>query len=313
MTTAGRDGITGVLAAVVLLAATAFAQPAAGAQAPAPAEVRYADDDKSLRAQADQYVKAFAAGDAAAIAGMWTADGTYIGEDGVAVRGRGAIQKFFTDFFAVNGGQPLQVTIESIRFPAPNVAIEEGVGRLLRAPSPSVASRYTVVHLKDRGQWRMDSVTETAYTPSSTSEYLKDLAWLVGNWTATRGADKVHLSARWVAGGHFLFCAYHPEGTPEGKMSDAQIIGWDPENKQIFSSSYGAGGGFGHATWSRNGQTWMLRAWDVQPDGSRATADYLLRPIDKNTFAWQSVNRTLDGTPLPDSSEITIVRDTSDK
>lgn len=268
-------------------------------------------DESLIRVQAGNYAKAFAAGDARTIADMWTADAVFTDVDGVETRGRDNIEKAYAQFFADKGAQLLEITIESIKFPWSTVAIEQGVARLSQDASPEAARRYTAVHLKEGGRWRMCNVTESPYSPSTNSEYLQGLGWLIGDWTACSPKGKIHMNARWVADKHFMLCTYRADGADGEKIIDAQMIGWDPVEHRVFSSNFGSSGGFGHSNWSQQGPGWVACAQSVEPDGRRASALYSLRPVDHNTFTWQSTSRTLDGEPLPDTEAPKVVRDGS--
>jgi len=287
--------------------------PVARAQQTNQAAPDYGDQEKLLRLQADQYAEAFAKGDAKAIADMWAKDATFVDAGGRGFHGRQEIEKLYTRYFSNSGGQPLAVNVESIRFPSSTVAVEEGTTHMSQAASPGSANRYTAVHVKEDGRWQMYSVTETEYTPSSTSEYLEDLSWLIGDWTGGNPQEKVHLKARWVADKHFILCTYRPDSGETEKVSDTEVIGWNPVARQIFSSYFGSNGGFGRSVWSRDGQSWVRRAHIVQPDGKRGTALYVLHPLDKDTFTWRSTRRTLDGMRMPDTVDIKVSRDSTSK
>lgn len=312
MTTIRCTYIANILAVVFTIAAALGSGIAVFADTPeAPGNSgQYSSDEKAVRLQADQFVKAFQAGDAKAIAALWAPDANLTTAEGVQVEGRDKIQKLYADYFSQHGGQAMQVNIKSIRFPAPDVAIEQGTAKV--AGDGDMQTKYTVVHIKKDGQWLMSDVTETACLASSSPDYLNELNWLIGDWTAESEKEKVHLKAHWVANKHFILCGFRQEGQ-EDNLTDAQIIGWDPEKQHIFSSIYSLEGGFGRAVWSRDGQNWVLRAWSVQPDGSRATAQYIFHPLDANAFTWRSCNRTMDGKPLPDTREIRVVRDIASK
>src|SRR5262249_44928996 len=66
---------------------------------PLSAKAQGEGDDASLRAGAREYEKAYAKGDAKALADMWTPDGTYTDSDGEKFVGRQAIQDLFTKDF----------------------------------------------------------------------------------------------------------------------------------------------------------------------------------------------------------------------
>jgi uncharacterized protein (TIGR02246 family) len=268
-----------------------------------------ADDEKILRDQAAQYAKAFAAGDAATIASMWTEDGTFTQPDGTQLHGRKAIESFFSSFFQLMSGQPLDVTVESIRFPEANVAIEEGTSRLSKGGQGQSMSRYTVLHVKRNGAWQMAAVSEVncAQPSESASDSLKDLGWLVGSWTA-KGASNMHLKATWSGQHKFINCQYQKDATSDPAGGDVQVIGWNPLNNRIASWHFHENGGFGYGRWMRDAETWTERARGVTPDGTICSATYTLKKLDNNNFQWQSTNRTMAGSQLPDTEVITVTR-----
>jgi uncharacterized protein (TIGR02246 family) len=311
--TVKRKLVLGIATTLLASMVSVTGQLGAIAQKSDSSSSKYADDEKAIRSQAEQYAKSFAMGDAKTIADQWTKDATFLDLEGHELHGRDEIEKSFNKLFSAGGRQPLQVEVESVRFPAPNVAIEQGITRSLQSPSPDSASRYTVVHVKENGKWLISNATETAYVPKSSAEYLNDLNWLLGDWSAASEKDKLHFRARWVADKHFILCTYHFDGADPDKISDAEIIGWDPVRKEIFSSSFGAGGGFGQAHWVRDGQSWVRQAWAVTPEGAKASAIYRIKSLGKDAFTWQSASRTLDGAAQPDTNEIKVVRDTATK
>jgi hypothetical protein len=46
----------------------------------------------------------------------------------------------------------------------------------------------------------------------------------------------------------------------------------------------------------------------VQTDGGELTARNILTPVDKDTFTFQSIERTLDGEELPNISPVKVKR-----
>jgi hypothetical protein len=67
-------------------------------------------------------------------------------------------------------------------------------------------------------------------------------------------------------------------------------------------------GGFGDAAWTRDGKRWLIAATGVQADGGELTATNILTPVDKDTFTWQSTERTLDGEELPNIPPVKVTR-----
>jgi uncharacterized protein (TIGR02246 family) len=266
------------------------------------------EDNKLLCAQADDYAKAFAAGDYKAIANMWAPDGTFTDINGRVLRGRAAIEAYFKTNFERFGGQSLKIAIESIRFPSSNIAIEEGHSRVLQGPSMDVISHYSVVHLKENNQWHMYAVTETTY-PEALNGSLQDLEWLIGNWYASPSSGKsINLKVAWATGHKFIRCLYETESPGVGKELAILIIGRNPSNGQIISWHFDSSGGYGSGKWIKDDHTWIERASSVEPNGATGSAIYVMRKLDKDTFMWRSTQRYLGNLQLPDGNEIKISR-----
>jgi uncharacterized protein (TIGR02246 family) len=267
------------------------------------------DDERILRDQAVDYAKLYAARDAKALAAMWASDGTFTDSRGEEHIGRGAIETYFRDGFREGRPQTLDVTVSSVKFPAPGVAIEEGTTRIASGPGLGSMGRYLVVHTKSNGQWQMQSVSETDCSAKSNGEYLKDLDWLVGSWSIKKQPDAAHLKVSWSRNRSFIFCRYVKGDEKDAPLEELQIIGWDPQSAQIVAWHFGASGGFGHGTYSCDGKSWIEHAAATEPDGKAGRARYKLTRLDNNSFTWQSTKRFIAGQALPDSDEFTVTRD----
>lgn len=155
-------------------------------------------DESQLRSQASEYEKDFARGDAKAIAAMCTEDCDYIDADGREYKGRDEIERTYSDFFSHGGAKPIKVVITSLAFPTPDVAIEQGITSSNDKSAGTNANKYMVVHVKRDGKWLMYRVTETYSPPVAAPSKLKELGWLVGNWTATGSNRSLHLSVKYT-------------------------------------------------------------------------------------------------------------------
>lgn len=266
-------------------------------------------DEKLLRSQVEDYAKDYASGDAKAIANMWTSDGTYTLANGLELHGRSEIEKYFAAGFKQFGAQPLKVSVESINFPTSDVAIEEGSCRVLKGTASDIQSRYTVVHVKQNGQWLMVAVTESEGLQKTSGEGLKDLGWLIGSWTAKVPRGTMHLKAEWAGDGKFIHCTYRANDLATEKPEQMQIIGWDPQSRQIRSWHFGSNGGFGCGRWLRDDQSFIESTNGIEPDGTASSSINTLHKLGDNSFTWQSTGRILGNGNLPDTPEITATRD----
>jgi uncharacterized protein (TIGR02246 family) len=276
---------------------------------PSPSGPGTKDDEKALRQIQSAFVKAFNAGDAKALAAFWAPDGEFVDAEGRSFRGRGAIEKEFAAFFAESKGVTLQVTTDSLRFVSPGVALESGSSRVVR-PSDGAASSttYSIVHTRRDGRWQLAAVRELPYALASNYEHLRDLEWLVGNWTAKGGGQTLELACEWTAKQNFLTRRYSRKGADGATTTGIQIICWDPVGGEIRSWVFDGEGGFGSERWTRDGPRWVLEATGVTRDGAQTTSTNVVTRLDQDHFTWQSVRRTLNQVRLPDTAAITVTR-----
>ncbi len=274
-------------------------------------------DEQALRDQAAEYARAFSAADASTLANMWTTDGTFVDASGQEFQGRAAIEAMFVKLFKQIGKQPLSISVESIRFPAATVAIEEGTSQTVKGAPLGNVGHYTVTHVKRNGLWQMAAVAETNRRDSNAATLpeskLPDMSWLIGNWTATGKAETIHLHADWLPNHNqnFIKCTYSAD-TQSSPNDELQIIGWNPRTSQLNTWHYAADGGFGYGRLvTADGQTWTEKANSMQTDGTVCSADYTLKKLNNDSFTWQSTHRNRGRTSLPDTPIVTVQRDGS--
>jgi uncharacterized protein (TIGR02246 family) len=270
-----------------------------------------ADDEKVLRAQNDDYIKMYAAGDATGLARLWTENGTYTDPEGHELKGRTAIEQYFVSGFKHGCAGPLELNTESIRFPAGNVAIEEGTCRATRGRAAGSLTRYTVIHVKENGQWLVAAVTESNSSDAK-ADSLKDLGWLVGNWTAKGPKGTMHFRANWAGDNKFIHCVFKPENAGPN-VGEVEVLGWNPILQRIVAWHFDSKGGFGYGKFLKDGDAWVESAAGVEADGTAGSSVNTLRKLNDNSFSWRSTGRRLGGHPMADTDEITVTRDAEAK
>jgi uncharacterized protein (TIGR02246 family) len=265
-------------------------------------------DEKAIRANIAQFVKAYNAGDAKAVAALFTPDGLIVGKDGDEAEGRDAIAKVFADLFAEAPKQQIEVSVESIRFIGKDLAMEIGTTKETAGPGePPEYDRYTVLHVKRDGKWQMALARDEEGPTSSAHEQLRPLAWLVGDWVDNGGSAVVVSSCRWSKDGNFLVQDFKLKLNGREAMDVTQRIGWDPVAKQIRSWVFDSEGGYGESRWTRDGKGWIIRATGVRPDGTTASATNLLVPIGTDDYVWRSTDRVVAGELQP-PMEVRVAR-----
>jgi uncharacterized protein (TIGR02246 family) len=285
---------------VVVQASTLFAQQPAGKS----------EDEAAIRKLVASYVQAFNSHDAKSLADHWSPDAVYLNRStGDEVVGRTAIAAQFDALLKEQPDLKLEVNVESIQFISPNVAVEHGKTRLLSPKAEPEEINYTAVNVKRDGEWMLDRVTDKAkeIVPSH-YEQLKVLEWMVGHWTSDADNAEVELDCNWTKNKNFLTRTFKISIDGSSSFSGMQMIGWDPATKSIRSWTFDSNGTFAEATWQQKGGRWFLRNRGTLPDGRAATMINVMKPVDANSFTWQTIERTAGDELLPNIDEIRIVR-----
>src|SRR5262245_44440081 len=268
-----------------------------------------ATDEAAIRKTAAAYVEAFNKGDAKALADLWSPDAVYqnrsTGEQAV---GRAAIAEQYAAQFQEQPGAKLEVTVTSVQFLSPNVAVERGTAKLLAPNREPEEIEYSAVDVKREGQWLLDRVTDkTKEAAPSHYEQLKVLEWMVGHWTDESADAEVEVDCNWTKNQNFLTRSFKLT-VGDDSFSGMQIIGWDPANKTIRSWTFDSNGTFSEGTWQERGGRWFIRNRGTLPDGRAATMVNVMKKVNEDSFTWQTVERTAGGELQPNIDEIVIVR-----
>jgi uncharacterized protein (TIGR02246 family) len=264
-----------------------------------------AQDRAAVHTAMQSFVKAFESGDAKALADHWTEGGEYVREDGGSVHGRDALRKAFTEFFAKSPKAKAEVETESVRFLSRDNAIEEGYVTMRTGPSdPAVRSRYNALFVREDARWRLAFLREW---PGEETVSLKDLGWLVGTWASTGQANEISTTYTWDVNQKFLFGRFTIK-EKDRTLTGLQILGKDPSSGELRAWTFEAEGGIGEATWERDGEHWTAEAVGTLADGRKLTSTNILRRINNDTFTWQSIERRLDDSDLPDLPPTKVTR-----
>ncbi len=166
----------------------------------------------------------------------------------------------------------MTVTIESIRFLGPDIAVEKGIAKVkLPSADAALGARYTVVHARRDGNWIMVVGRDAPYVPGSNEDYLKDLEWLIGDWTLDAKDRPLRLHFEWMAQKNFIKNTYLIMKDGQATLTGGQIIGWNPKLGRIVSWHFDAQGGFGNDVWTKDGSKWVIEATGVFRDGSESS------------------------------------------
>jgi len=268
-------------------------------------------DEAAIRKADEAYVTAFNNHDAKALADAWSPEAVYLNRaTGTEVIGRAAIAEQFAAIFK---GQPevrLDLSVQSIQFVSPNVAVEHGIAKTLAPKAGPEEIAYSAVFVRRDGQWLLDRVTDTpkVSVPSS-YEQLKPLEWMIGRWIDKDDKVEIKTECQWTKNRSFITRSFTVAAEGQINLSGMQIIGWDPVAKAIRSWTFDSDGGFAEANWTSKKDRWFIQNKGVLADGRKASMVNVIKQVDQNWFTWQTVERTVGGELLPNINEVLIVRE----
>jgi uncharacterized protein (TIGR02246 family) len=291
-------GLLAVLAAIYLM-------PPVGDRRVHAADAGREGDADAIRATARNYAAAFNKHDAKTIADQWTELGECADADGSVIRGRDNIEQAFAEFFKANPNAKIEVLVGSVRFPAPDLAIEEGVLRQINTVKDLPSSTlYSATHVRVGGKWQ----TAVSREWGAGLDRLEDLDWLVGNWTATIKDKSVTMNFSRDGQKPFILGRFTRKAGDKAEQTGTFRVGLDPQTGGLRSWHFDEDGGHGQAFWIRDGNKWVLDCAGVMGDGAETASVNILGRLNNDEFTWQSIDRVLGGQPLPDTTPIKLTR-----
>jgi uncharacterized protein (TIGR02246 family) len=292
------------LSAAVAVAAAGGLLLTARSQTRAPAA---GTDEASIRQSAQAFADAFNRGDPKAVAALWTENGESRDADGRSYVGRAAIEAAYTAAFKATPGVNVEVLISSIRFPAKDMAVEEGLLRFSRGPKDLPAtSSYVAVHAREGGQWKIALSSEAGVGV----ERVEDLDWLLGEWTAKVKEDGVTFKfARDPGKSAVTGTVARTTSGKESVVGTIRITA-DPETGQIRSWFFEDDGAHSQGLWSCDGKSWLVDVRGVLADGTPTAERIVLQRVDADVLTWRAIDRVVGDTPVTDTPPIRLTRAT---
>ena len=137
---------------------------------------------------------------------------------------------------------------------------------------------------------------------------MKELSWMIGDWVDSSDGSKIYLSCSWGMGKRFIKREFTVAIEDRIEMDGIEVIGWDPAEKIYRSWVFDSEGGFGSATWTRDGERWTKRMTGTTNSGKKAFAAHTIEKIDDDSYQMSAHGRELDGELLPNIDAVTVVR-----
>lgn len=267
-------------------------------------------DQEGLSASAEEFEKAYNAGDAKTIGAQFTSDAQIVDEDDNVVEGRTEIEAVFAQLFKDYPKARIQVELTSLRLIAPTIAIEEGYSTTTLSPDESSSrSPYTIVHIKHDGKWLIARVRDfpAENTTLTAHEQLRSLEWLVGKWVDENADGRVQTNCKWADEGNYLIQEYVVKSRSGGELQGNQRIAWDPLRRTIRSWAFDNSGAFTEAIWTPVDDGWILKTEGVTPDGQGVSVTRRVIQLTSDAYQLNSSDMVVGNQLVPDST-IRVVR-----
>lgn len=273
---------------------------AAAADSPAEADVR-----KAAAAYADAYNKR----DYAALAAQWTERAELL-EGGARTTGRDAIVASIRGWLERHPQATLAVNVAAVEQVAGPLARVRGTLVFTKKPGEKpVASQFESLRVLEDGTWKL---AESIVAPNHAAA-LDDLNWLVGSWQATDAKEGTTVEATYekAVGGRAIVGRTKivpKQGTP---IETIDVIHADRATGVVRSWLFDSTGARAEGVFSADGTGFNRTLVGTPGDGvpaARVAWTQAIVPGASGRFTLQSIDRSIDGQPLPDNPPLHFKR-----
>ena len=285
--------------------ATTRIPPPSSEREPEAAKAAPSVDEAAIRKSASNFADAYNRGDAKAIAAMYTENGESRDADGETLQGRAEIEKAYAEVFKANPGAKVELLVKSIRFPARDLAVEEGLVRLTpdTKTMPTTTS-YVAVHSREGGPWKVALSSEAGVG----LDRLDDLEWLVGSWTAKTEFGDVKFTFAKEPKKPVMTASFTRSVAGKEPFTGTIRIAFDPETEKIRSWGFEDDGAHSQALWTNDGKSWLIECRGVTGNGTPFSDVVILQRPVEGAITWRTVDRVLGDDRLPDTKPMRLVR-----
>jgi hypothetical protein len=268
----------------------------------------------TLESATDAYVEATNARRFDALAQQWT-EGAELVEGGGRVVGREAIISSLRDWLESNPEARIAMRLTGIKPLGATVARVRGVISFTRKPGAKpIETRFESLRVYEGNAWRL---AESTVEPSQV-DALEALAWLVGTWKATEPASGATIDASYqrVAGGHLILGGIRHrtparDGAAASEIDVVELIHPDKATGSVRSWVFDSTGARAEGVFETDGTTFNRRFVGTTADGAAGNVArwvQVIVPTGNGSCTMQSIERSLDGQPLPDKAPVHFKR-----
>jgi len=255
------------------------------------------------------YVAAYNARDYAALADQWTV-GAELVEGGSRVRGRERIVASIRGWLEKHPQATVQITVADVEMAADGLARVTGTMAFRGKPGDTpTESRFASLRVREDGAWRLaESVVEPNHAAA-----LDDMRWLLGSWQAidARSGTKIDVVYEQAISGRAIIgrITLTPKIGPP--IEALELIHADRDAGLIRATVHDSTGA--HAAGVIESDGTALNRSLVGTPGDRAAGRrtqwvQTIVPGGLGRFTMQSIERSIDGRPLPDGQPMHFQR-----
>lgn len=258
---------------------------------------------EAVKAASAAYVRSFNERDFKTLAGQWTATAELV-EGGSRVAGRDPIVQSIRGWLERHPQAALDIVVEDVDLLAPPVARVRGVMRFTRKTGDKpVESRFESLRVLDDGAWRL---AESIVAPSHAAA-LDDLDWILGTWQASdpRAGTSVETTFERALGGFAIIGRTKVRPKNGAVIETLEIVHADRATGTVRSWTFDSTGARAEGVLETEGTTLnqaMVGTPSAAVGGSVARWERVLAPAGEGRFTLQSIDRSVDGLPLPDGA-----------
>jgi len=261
--------------------------------------------ETDVRKAAAAYAEAYNKRDYQALAAQWTERAELV-EGGARVVGRDAIVASIRGWIERHPQAALTVNVTDVeRVAGPLVRVRGSLAFTKKPGAKPVVTPFESLRVLEDGAWRL---AESIVAPSH-SAALDDLDWLVGIWRANDAEAGTTVTATYdrALGGHVIAGGMKivPKSGPT--LESFEVIHADRETGQVRSWLFDSTGARAEGVISAD-RTGFNRTFVGTPaagsGAGRAAWTQVIVPGGEGRFTLQSIERSLDGQPLPDKAPL---------
>lgn len=268
------------------------------------------EQENRILEETKNYEQAFSSHNPETVLAFWEEDAVYANPDkGITYSGHEQLAKEFKKLFQKHHADRLEINLKSIEFPESDKAVEVGRYKIFFSDGkPPIEKAFKAILVNSGNHWLFQNMRQIPLeAATSNADHLKELDWLVGDWIDTDEDVDIETTTAWKYN-NFLVQHFKMQLYNQPVLEGEQIIGWDPQKKEIRSWIFDSDGGYGEGKWYKKGSDWLVKTTYTLANGNKSSAIHVYRKVSDQAYSWASEARDINGEILPNIPPIHIVK-----